>query len=209
MVYSPESGRIVWIFWKKYFWYFVRNPFWLLNDPKIEIQIPAVWSIKLIQILWNPSISSSPSLLSWIRHGRSHSLIAFDHDRLTLTSNHSSKIDFRTTIIYLYSHFHLFTNFRKKIIFKQFEHNCENGSRPEVVSNRPKRLAKLVAKLKLGTFRLLAIWRYFGKLGLQRNKMFHTRVFVIKHERHDSSHPKIITHFTYSKVKYSDFKTIV
>ena len=38
----------------------------------------------------------------------------------------------------------------------------------------------------LRIFWLLAIWRYFGKFGSKRNKMFHTRVFVIKHERHDT-----------------------
>ena len=92
--------------------------------------------------------------------------------------------DFRTTIIYLTSHFHLF------IIFKTFqerqnERNCGTGSIPEVDKKKEFFVMNLHL-IMLRIFWLLAIWRYFGKLGSKRNKMFHTRVFVIKHERHDN-----------------------
>ena len=94
--------------------------------------------------------------------------------------------DFRTTIIYLTSHFHLF------IIFKTFqerlyERNCGTGSTTEGYFRiKGPNFFMNLHLIILRIFWLLAIWRYFGKLGSKRNKMFHTRVFVIKHERHDN-----------------------
>ena len=123
-----------------------RDLCWLLNNPKIEFQIPAVRSIKLNQIrgrnLIRPLVHHL-FLLSWIRHGRSHSLIAFDHDRLTLFKSpkfvkiiHHRYSRFQNDN-YLFnfslSSFHDFSRlFRKIIIIKKNESNCGTGSIPEV-----------------------------------------------------------------------------